>query len=152
MKFYKSFILVFTLLMGLRTISAQDVTLSGEIFEYATYYISSFDIGTGATNVQIFRYELSASQYPVSIRARFRTSMVSPQLGITAPATIIELLTDPFDLQAPLILDNRDLSAETAQIYDMDSPPNAIILSGRVIESLDPMPVSYTHLTLPTKA
>ena len=63
MKFYKSFILVFTLFTGLRTISAQDVTLSGEIFEYATYYISSFDIGTGATNVQIFRYELSASQY-----------------------------------------------------------------------------------------
>ena len=50
MKFYKLFILVFTLLTGLRTISAQDVTLSGEIFEYATYYISSFDIGTGATN------------------------------------------------------------------------------------------------------
>ncbi len=139
MKFYKSFILVFTLFTGLRTISAQDVTLSGEIFEYATYYISSFDIGTGATNVQIFRYELSASQYPVSIRARFRASMVSPQLGITAPATIIELLTDPIDLKAPLILDNRDLSAETAQIYDMASPPNAIILSGRVIESLDPM-------------
>ena len=118
MKFYKSFILVFTLLTGLRTISAQGVTLSGEIFEYATYYISSFDIGTGASNVQIFRYELSASQYPVSIRVRFRASMVSPQLGITAPATIIEVLTDPFDLQAPLILDNRDISAETAAQCD----------------------------------
>tara|TARA_Y100000590_G_scaffold454251_1_gene600704 strand:- start:5746 stop:6915 length:1170 start_codon:yes stop_codon:yes gene_type:complete len=139
MKFYRTMILVFTLLTGFRTISAQDVNLSGEIFEYATYYISSFDIGTGATNVQIFRYEMSANQYPVSVRVKFRAHMVSPQLGITAPTTIIEIITDPFDLQAPLILDNRDISSVTTQIYDMASPPNPIILSGRVIESLDPL-------------
>ena len=139
MKFYRTMILVFTLLTGFRTISAQDVNLSGEIFEYATYYISSFDIGTGATNVQIFRYEMSANQYPVSVRVKFRASMVSPQLGITSPKTIIEIITDPFDLQAPLILDNRDISSVTTQIYDMASPPNPIILSGRVIESLDPL-------------
>ena len=139
MKFYRTMILVFTLLTGFRIISAQDVTLSGEIFEYATYYISSFDIGTGATNVQIFRYEMSANQYPVSVRVKFRASMVSPQLGITAPTTIIEIITNPFDLQAPLILDNRDISSVTTQIYDMASPPNPIILSGRVIESLDPL-------------
>ena len=65
--------------------------------------------------------------------------MVSPQLGITAATTIIEIITDPFDLQAPLILDNRDISSVTTQIYDMASPPNPIILSGRVIESLDPL-------------
>ena len=139
MKFNRTIILVFTLFTGFRTISAQDVTLSGEIFEYATYYISSFDIGTGATNVQIFRYEMSANQYPVSVRVKFRASMVSPQLGITAATTIIEIITDPFDLQAPLILDNRDISSVTTQIYDMASPPNPIVLSGRVIESLDPL-------------
>ena len=139
MKFNRTIILVFTFFTGFKTISAQDVTLSGEIFEYATYYISSFDIGTGATNVQIFRYEMSANQYPVSVRVKFRASMVSPQLGITAATTIIEIITDPFDLQAPLILDNRDISSVTTQIYDMASPPNPIILSGRVIESLDPL-------------
>jgi hypothetical protein len=139
MKFNRTIIMLFTLFTGFRTISAQDVTLSGEIFEYATYYISSFDIGTGATNVQIFRYEMSANQYPVSVRVKFRASMVSPQLGITAATTIIEIITDPFDLQAPLILDNRDISSVTTQIYDMASPPNPIILSGRVVESLDPL-------------
>ena len=139
MKFNRTIILVFTLFTGFKTISAQDVTLSGEIFEYATYYISSFDIGTGATKVQIFRYEMSANQYPVSVRVKFRASMVSPQLGITAATTIIEIITDPFDLQAPLILDNRDISSVTTQIYDMASPPNPIVLSGRVIESLDPL-------------
>ena len=139
MKIYRSLLILFFILGNLRTISAQDVNLSGEIFEYATYYVSSFDIGTGATNVQIFRYELSADQYPVSVRVQFKASMVSPQLGISVPTTIIEIITDPFDLSAPLILDNRDISSETSQIYDMASPPNAILLSGTVIESLDPL-------------
>ena len=128
MKIYKQLIAVFYIIYGGRAVLAQDVNLSGEIYEYATYYISSFDIGTGATNVQIFRYELSANQYPVSVRIRFRASMVSPQLGITGPTTIIEIITDPFNLNAPVILDNRDISSETTQIYDMASPPNTIIL------------------------
>jgi hypothetical protein len=64
--------------------------------------------------------------------------MVSPLLGINAPTTIIEIETGVFDLQAPLILDNRDISSETAIIYDMASPPNSIELTGQVIESLDP--------------
>ena len=52
--------------------------------------------------------------------------------------TIIEIETDPFQLQASLILDNRDISSETTVIYDMDSPPNSIELTGQVIETLDP--------------
>jgi len=32
---------------------AQNVSISGEIFEYATYYVNSFDLNTGATNVQM---------------------------------------------------------------------------------------------------
>ena len=119
-------------------IRAQTLTLSGEIFEYATYYLNSFDLGTGATNVQIFRYQLSSDQYPVDIKIRFRTSLLSPSLGVYNEQTIIELQTLPFELQAPLILDNRDISSETTFIYDMDSPPNTIQLTGQVIESIDP--------------
>ena len=87
---------------------SQSISLSGEIFEYATYYISSFDFGTGATNVQIFRYELSSDQYPASIKVRFNASMVSPAIGIYNEETIISIETDPFELLAPIILDNRD--------------------------------------------
>ena len=122
----------------LNIIRAQTLTLSGEIFEYATYYLNSFDLGTGATNVQIFRYQLSSDQYPVDIKIRFRTSLLSPSLGVYNEQTIIELQTLPFELQAPLILDNRDISSETTFIYDMDSPPNTIQLTGQVIESIDP--------------
>ena len=118
---------------------AQNITLSGEIFEYATYYVNSFELSTGATNVQIFRYELTSNQYPVDLKINFRASMVSPNLGIDREQTIIEIETSSFTLKAPIILDNRDISSETAIIYDQANPPNNIELVGQVLESLDPM-------------
>ena len=136
-------LIAFTLLIisNSRPIKGQNINLSGDIFEYATYYVNSFDFNTGATNVQIFRYELSSDEYPVSIKVRFLTTILSPVLGINNVQTIIEIETDPFQLQAPLILDNRDLSGETTTIYDMDSPPNSIELTGHVIDILDPSQV-----------
>ena len=122
----------------LRPVVAQNVTLSGDIYEYATYYISSFDLNTGGTNVQIFRYQLTSDEYPVPVRIWFRASLVSPSLGISSPSTIIEIVTDPFDLKAPVILDNRDISSETTTIYDMASPPNSIQIAGQVVDRLDP--------------
>ena len=122
-------------------IIGQNITLSGDIFEYATYYVNSFDLNTGATNVQIFRYQLSSDQYPVPLKIRFRASMLSPALNINSEQTLIEIETDIFELKAPLMLDNRDISSETSIIYDMDSPPNSIELTGQVIESLDPSKV-----------
>ena len=127
------------LLVGtIQPMRGQNVNLNGDIFEYATYYVNSFDFNTGATNVQIFRYELTSEEYPVSIKARFRATILSPSIGINNVQTIIEIETDPFQLQAPLILDNRDLSGSTSIIYDMDSPPNSIELNGNIIEILDP--------------
>jgi len=122
-------------------VDAQNVMLSGDIYEYATYYISSFDLNTGGTNVQIFRYQLTSDEYPVPVRIRFRASLVSPSLGISSPSTIIEIVTDPFDLKAPVILDNRDISSETTTIYDMASPPNSIQIAGQVVDRLDPSQV-----------
>ena len=117
----------------------QNITLTGNIFEYATYYINSFDLSTGATNVQIFRYQLTSDEFPVDIKINFRSSMISPTLGINSDQTIIEIQTNSFTLNAPMLLDNRDISSETTIIYDQANPPNTIELSGQVIGSLDPM-------------
>ncbi len=46
------FILYFTIL-GRVSGQSVDINVQGEIYEYATYYVSSFDVATGATNVQI---------------------------------------------------------------------------------------------------
>ena len=102
------------------------------------YYISSFDLNTGATNVQIFRYQLSADTYPVQVKIRYKASILSPILSINNNLTIMEVETDPFGLEAPIILDNRDISSEATVIYDMDHPPNSIELTGRVIDTMDP--------------
>jgi len=134
----KILILLSIISSPVQILRGQTVNLNGDIYEYATYYINSFDLSTGATNVQIFRYQLSAEEYPVSLKIGFRATMLSPALGINNEQTIIEIQTDAIQLQAPIILDNRDISSETAVIYDMDSPPNTIELTGQVIESLDP--------------
>ena len=135
MKHIKSLIITFIIV---KFVQAQSITLTGQIYEYATYYISNFDLNTGATNVQIFRYELSSSQYPVTLKIRFKSSILSPGLGINSEQTIIETETFPTQFQAPVIIDNRDISSETVTLYDMDTPPNPIEITGQIIDSFDP--------------
>ncbi len=142
MKFIRKTIIVLTLIICTKSVTnGQNLNLSGDIFEYATYYVNSFDINTGASNVQIFRYQLSSDQYPVDLKVGFKASILSPALGINRQETLIEVVTNVFQLQAPVILDNRDISSETTVIYDMGTPPNSIELSGQVIDALDPTQV-----------
>jgi len=132
-------ILITTLLIFVNSdIQSQSININvqGEIYEYATYYVSSFDIATGATNVQIFNYSLSSNTYPVYIKIRFRATILSPGLGINTEATIVEVETDPFQIQDGLYLDNRDLSSELTFISDNSG--NQIELQGQLIEVLDP--------------
>ena len=128
-------ILYFTIL-GRVSGQSVDINVQGEIYEYATYYVSSFDVATGATNVQIFNYSLEASSYPVFIKIRFKATILSPGLGINSDATIVEIETDPFLIQDGLYLDNRDLSSEITFLNDNSG--NQIELKGQLIEVLDP--------------
>ena len=139
----KHLINIFITLFLISSIKSQtdlpNVTLQGEIFEYATYYINSFDINTGSTNVQIFRYTLSSVDTGFQeVKVHFKASMISPSLGIENNQTIIEVQTDPFRFKNGILLDNRFISSETTIIYDMDSPPNSIELKGQVLDRLDP--------------
>ena len=139
----KHLINIFITLFLISSIKSQtdlpNVTLQGEIFEYATYYINSFDINTGSTNVQIFRYQLSSVDTGFQeVKVYFKASMISPSLGIENNQTIIEVQTDPFRFKNGILLDNRFISSETTVIYDMDSPPNSIELKGQVLDRLDP--------------
>ena len=40
-------IILLPVIFSLNMTKSQSISLSGEIFEYATYYVSSFDFGTG---------------------------------------------------------------------------------------------------------
>jgi len=100
-------------------LKAQNVTLTGTIYDYATYYVSSFDPQTGASDFQLFRYTLSSDSYPVWIKVTFRATMVSPALGINTETTILDLYTSPFLVDNDIILDNRALSTTTTELRDI---------------------------------
>ena len=102
---------------------AQNVTLTGIIYDYATYYVSSFDPQTGASDFQLFRYTLSSDSYPVWIKVTFRATMLSPALGINTETAILDLYTSPFLLENDIILDNRDLSTTTTELRDLTGAP-----------------------------
>ena len=115
--------LFFVCLLAYLPVKAQNVTLTGTIYDYATYYVSSFDPQTGASDFQLFRYTLSSDSYPVWVKVTFRATMVSPALGIDTEATILDLYTSPFQLDNDIILDNRDLSTTTTQLHDVFGAP-----------------------------
>ena len=115
--------LFFVCFLAYLPVKAQNVTLTGTIYDYATYYVSSFDPQTGASDFQLFRYTLSSDSYPVWVKVTFRATMVSPALGIDTEATILDLYTSPFQLDNDIILDNRDLSTTTTQLRDVTGAP-----------------------------
>jgi hypothetical protein len=104
-------------------LKSQNVTLTGTIYDYATYYVSSFDPQTGASDFQLFRYTLSSDSYPVWIKVTFRATMLSPALGINTETAILDLYTSPFLLENDIILDNRDLSTTTTELRDLTGAP-----------------------------
>jgi hypothetical protein len=118
MKFF-SRALFYVCFLAYLPLKAQNVTLTGTIYDYATYYVSSFDPQTGTSDFQLFRYTLSSDSYPVWIKVTFRATMISPALGINTEATILDLYTSPFPVQNDIILDNRDLSTTTTELRDV---------------------------------
>ena len=131
--------LFFVCFLSYLPLKAQNVTLTGTIYDYATYYVSSFDPQTGASDFQLFRYTLSSDSYPVWIKVTFRATMLSPALGINTETTILDLYTSPFLLENDIILDNRALSTTTTELRDVTGA--SINLSVYIQDA-----VSYTHL------
>lgn len=121
----KYLIPVFLLLVAGR---AQTLTVDGQFNEFVTYYISSVDINTGATNVQLFYYELRCddcdtddnNRYdpPINVNISFSVSISSPALGLDDE--IAYIYTDrPFVMKAPVQIDNRDFTIDAMEIYDI---------------------------------
>lgn len=135
----KKFLMLFLLcaLVPNHLLKAQTVTLEPEpgFTEYATYYVSSFDLQTGASNFQLFRFRLHSNQYPVFIKIRFSASMVSPALGINNETNIIDLETGTMFLNADMILENQNLSTATTSLFDVNG--GSVPLSVSINEIMD---------------
>jgi len=118
-------------------LQAQSATLEPEpgFTEYATYYISSFDLQTGASNFQLFRFRLAASTYPVYCKLSFSASIVSPSINLYSQTTIVDLETAPFLMSGDIIIENSDLSTSTSQLLDVNG--NVISLNVTLNEKMD---------------
>jgi hypothetical protein len=130
-------------------LSAQSVKLMDDpgFVSYATYYISSIDLSTGASDVQFFGFRMTEEsgkytsledpEYQVWASLEFEVSLLSRSLGITEPTTVIKMQTAPFQMKADLRISNTSLSIQTTSLFDMAVPPNEVPLTGRLIESID---------------
>ncbi len=130
-------LLMFIMFSG-NNLQGQSTVLEPEpgFTEYATYYISSFDLQTGASNFQLFRFRLHSDNYPVYSKILFNASMISPALGIDSQTIIVELETSPFQMNADIILDNQDMSSTTTQLIDVSG--NSVPLTISINDMIDP--------------
>ena len=138
-----------SLLSLVSMLSAQSVKLMDDpgFVSYATYYISSIDLSTGASDVQFFGFRMTEEsgkytsledpEYQVWASLEFEVSLLSRSLGITEPTTVIKMQTTPFQMKADLRISNTSLSIQTTSLFDMAVPPNEVPLTGRLIESID---------------
>ena len=116
---------------------SQKVSLDGQFYPYSTYYISSFDLVSGGSNVPIFRYNVTSDVYPIFVKARFKASFLSPQLGIDSRTTLIDVESDVFQMKANFVLDSRNFSENTTTFLDEDNPPNVVPVIFRSLETID---------------
>ena len=129
-----------TILVFASISSAQTVKFVADpgFVPYATYYISS--IG--------FRLVEDSDDYSnVWTSLEFKVSLVSKSLGVMEPTTVIHMRTAPFQMNAAVRISNTSLSTQATSLFDMSIPPKEIIISARLIESIDIWPSSFV-LTL----
>jgi len=129
--------LSFYVLSAIGFLYSQKVSLDGQFYPYSTYYISSFNLATGESSVPIFRYKVSSDSYPVNVKARFKATFLSPQLGINSRTTLIDLESNAFIIKAGVILDSRNFSENTTTLLDEANPPNVVPIFFRSLETID---------------
>lgn len=132
--------ILYTFLLSI--VSPQNVKLFPEpgFVPYVSYYISSIDLSTGATDVLLFNFRLAEENGDYNslwVKVEFKMEVISPALGIESPTTVIKVVTDPFQMFADIRIDNRDLTTENLALYDLDSPPNEIPLRVHILDQLD---------------
>ena len=106
------FLLPASLVMG-----QPSVTLTGSFRNFVTFYVSSIDLTTLESDVEIFNYRLSASEYPVEVTITFDILINSPALGLSFNNKFAHIVTEPFDLYGPIQIRSTDLKNPPDPIY-----------------------------------
>jgi hypothetical protein len=100
---------------------AQSVVLEEISFaDFITFYVSSVDVSTGATDVQLFEYQI----YPVGgtawIQVEFNMFINSVPLGLTYEDEFLHVKTEVFPLDGTVRVRNTDLDLNTDELTYVD--------------------------------
>ena len=105
--------IVAVLVLGGSGARGQEVRLEGFFRDFVTFYVSSIDVSTGATDVELFDYTLRSTSYPVEVSVEFRVLIDSAPLNLDYSTPFLEITTQPFTLNGPVHIRNTDLNINT---------------------------------------
>ncbi len=114
---------VAVLVLGGSWARAQEVRLDGFFRDFVTFYVSSVDVSTGATDVELFDYTLSSNSFPVEVSAEFSVLINSAPLNLDYSKPFLKVTTQPFTLQGDVHIRNTDLNINTDHLEYVDGKP-----------------------------
>ena len=120
MKKTMGIVLLAALLMGNQA-RGQGVNLNVSFSDFITFYVSSIDVGTGASSVEMFTMELSSiGDNPVPVIIKFSIRIDSAPMGLSYDKEFLSVSTDPFDLDGTLRVSNTELNMDTDELHYAD--------------------------------
>ena len=120
MKKTMGIVLLAALLMGNQA-RGQGVNLNVSFSDFITFYVSSIDVGTGASTVEMFTMELSSiGDNPVPVIIKFSIRIDSAPMGLSYDQEFLSVSTDPFDLDGTLRVSNTELNMDTDELHYAD--------------------------------
>ncbi|UCD39229.1 MAG: hypothetical protein JSW54_07065 [Fidelibacterota bacterium] len=155
-------------------VRGQEVRLDGGFRDFVTFYVSSVDVTTGASDVELFDYALVSTSYPVEVWVEFRVLINSAPLNLDYSTPFLEITTQPFTLSdhGAVHIRNTDLDVNTDHLlyddgtrlnisvndpatifddpdFDPDQMKSLIIQSGRLPDGTYRFEVTVHNLTNP---
>ena len=121
MKIIKIFIFSFLIIL----VFSNDFDLIEESFNennISTFYLSSFDMVTGATDIELFRYRIKVlnnqllENDDLELRLNFSMTVTSPMIGYNNATEILSGFVKISDIKEDIIFDNTDLNINTTRI------------------------------------
>ncbi|MCH7619606.1 MAG: hypothetical protein IH880_07550 [Candidatus Marinimicrobia bacterium] len=106
-------------LMGQGTVIVNEILSPDNI---VIFYVGDFDFNDAKGSPRIFEYELSATQFPQTVKITFAMNATVPSLGLNN-TELLFAETDEFTFLAPIRISNRQMDRNTDEIRDINNDP-----------------------------
>lgn len=108
------------------TITGQSLVLRENYFnEFVTFYLSSVDVASGATDVRLFEYNLEVvpnTAYPVRVDIEFEMLINSLPLGLTYSRPFLHVTATIDSLWGPVRIANTELNMDVDHLIYSGGP------------------------------